>query len=116
MNFTVDRLTARIPNVFICGDEKKRLPGMLNAVFEGMNGESLMHFLDLRGICVSTGSACHSGNEAPSHVLTALGLSEEQAKSAIRISYGRYNTMEEVETIVEAVSDAYEKIRERKQL
>jgi cysteine desulfurase len=64
----------------------------------------------LKGICVSTGSACNSGKNEPSHVLLALGQTEVQATSAIRISYGRYNTIEEAETIVDAVCSAYGKI------
>ena len=77
-----------------------------------MSGESLLHLLDLKGICISTSSACNAGKDEPSHVLLALGLSEEQAKSSIRISYGRYNTEREVEQIVEAIVDAYRKIVE----
>lgn len=69
-----------------------------------------MHLLDLRGICVSTSSACTSGRDEPSHVLMALGLTEQQAKSAIRISYGRYNNIDEVETIVTNICYAYKKI------
>lgn len=79
--------------------------------FGGVSGESLMHLLDLKGICLSTGSACASGNEEPSHVLLALGLTEQQAKSSIRISYGRYNTMDEVNIIITTICDAYNKIR-----
>ena len=59
---------------------------------------------------MSTSSACTSGNDKPSHVLMALGLTEQQAKSAIRISYGKFNNMNEVETIVAAVGNAYNKI------
>lgn len=69
-----------------------------------------MHLLDLKGVCVSTSSACTSGKDEPSHVLLALGLSEQQAKSAIRISYGRYNTADEAKVIVKAVCDAYAKM------
>jgi cysteine desulfurase len=66
--------------------------------------------LDLKGICVSTGSACYSGKDEPSHVLLEIGLTEQQAKSSIRISYGRYNTKEDVKKIVLAVCDSYNKI------
>jgi cysteine desulfurase len=70
----------------------------------------MMHLLDLKGICVSTSSACTSGKDEPSHVLLALGQTEQQAKSAIRISYGKDNTISEVEAVVTAVCDAYYKI------
>jgi cysteine desulfurase len=71
---------------------------------------SIMHLLDMKGICVSTSSACNSGKDTPSHVLLALGLNEQQAKSSIRISYGRYNTVDDAKEIVVAISNAYSKI------
>ena len=83
---------------------------VINIVFDGVKGESLIHLLDLKGICVSTSSACSSGNDIPSHVLMALGLTEQQAKSAIRISYGRYNNINEVQTIVDTICCDYKKI------
>jgi len=107
---TVHGIRAKIPSIVINGDENNRLPGIVNIVFDGVTGESLMHLLDLRGICVSTSSACTSGKDEPSHVLMALGLTKQQAKSAIRISYGRYNNVNEVETIVATICNAYNKI------
>ena len=107
---TIYGIHAKIPSIVINGDENNCLPGIVNIVFDGVTGESLMHLLDLKGICVSTSSACASGKDEPSHVLMALGLAEQQAKSAIRISYGRYNNMNEVETIVAAICNAYNKI------
>lgn len=107
---TVNAIQTRIPTVRVNGNSEKRLPGTVNLSFDGASGESLMHLLDLKGICVSTSSACTSGSDKPSHVLTALGLTEQQAKSAIRISYGRYNDMNEVESIVETICNAYNKI------
>lgn len=107
---TICGIRAKIPSIIVNGDENNRLPGIVNIVFDGVRGESLMHLLDLKGICVSTSSACTSGKDEPSHVLMALGLTEQQAKSAIRISYGRYNNMDEVETIVATICNAYNKI------
>lgn len=107
---TISGIRTQIPSIIISGDEHNRLPGVINIVFDGVKGESLIHLLDLKGICVSTSSACSSGNDIPSHVLMALGLTEQQAKSAIRISYGRYNNLNEVETIVTAIGNAYNKI------
>jgi len=100
-----------IPSVKINGDVENRLPGTVNLGFEGVSGESLMNILDLKGVCVSTSSACDSGKDIPSHVLLALGLSEEEAKSAIRISYGKYNTFKEVEYVASAICAAYSKIK-----
>jgi len=107
---TTNGIRAKIPGIIINGDENNRLPGIVNIVFDGVTGEALMHLLDLKGIYVSTSSACMSGKEEPSHVLIALGLTEQQAKSAIRISYGRYNNMDEVETIVATICNNYNKI------
>jgi cysteine desulfurase len=107
---TVNGIKERIPSLRINGDSEYRLPGTVNLCFEGVSGESLMHLLDLKGICISTSSACSSGKDKPSHVLLALGLTEQQAKSAIRISYGKYNCENEVGQVVAAVCDAYGKI------
>jgi cysteine desulfurase len=107
---TICGIRVKIPSIIINGNENNRLPGIVNIVFDGVTGESIMHLLDMKGICVSTSSACSSGNDIPSHVLMALGLTEQQAKSAIRISYGRYNNINEVETIVATICNAYNKI------
>jgi cysteine desulfurase len=107
---TSDGLQAAIPGVKINGEGAKRLPGTVNIIFSDVSGEAIMHLLDLKGICISTSSACNSGKDVPSHVLLALGLSEEQAKSSIRISYGKYNTAKEVSVIVSAICDACGKI------
>jgi cysteine desulfurase len=107
---TTYELKAAIPGIRINGESGKRLPGTVNITFPHVSGEALMHLLDLKGICVSTSSACNSGKNEPSHVLLAIGLSEQQAKSSIRISYGKYNTTEEISAIVSAICDACAKI------
>lgn len=111
---TVNGIKEKIPSVRVNGDSKCRLPGTVNLCFDGVSGEALMHLLDLKGVCVSTSSACTSGKDEPSHVLLALGFTEQQAKSAIRISYGKYNCEDEVGEVVTAVCDAYEKIVENR--
>ncbi len=111
VNATINGVQEKIPAVRVYGDTAHRLPGTVNLGFDGISGDSLMHLLDLKGVCVSTGSACASGNDEPSHVLLALGLNEQQARSAIRISYGKYNTPDEVKPLVTAVCDAYGKIK-----
>ena len=110
VQITIKRLKEAIPEIRINGEGAMRLPGILNVTFPYASGEAVMHLLDMKGICVSTSSACNSSKDAPSHVLLALGLTEQQAKSSIRISYGRYNTLDEAEKIVAAVSNAYSKI------
>jgi len=107
---TITGLRAGIPGIKFNGESAERLPGILNVTFPEASGEAMMHLLDLKGICVSTGSACYSGKDEPSHVLLAMGLTEQQAKSSIRISYGRYNTEEEIKIIISAVCEAYGKI------
>jgi cysteine desulfurase len=108
---TLERIREQIPDVQVNGDSEKRLPGIINLSFNGISGEALMNILDLKGICVSTGSACNSGKSKPSHVLLALGLNGQQANSAIRISYGRNNTIDEAKIVAAAICDAYNKIR-----
>jgi cysteine desulfurase len=108
---TVKGIKEKIPSVKVNGDNVDRLPGTVNLGFGGVSGESLLHLLDLKGICVSTSSACTSGKDNASHVLLALGLTEQQAKSAIRISYGRYNILDHVKNIVQAICNAYDKIK-----
>lgn len=110
---TANGLKSAIPGLLINAENAERLPGVLNITFPHSSGEAMMHLLDLKHICISTSSACNSGKGNPSHVLLALGLSEEQAKSSVRISYGKYNTTEEAEKIVAAIGDAYAKIMTR---
>lgn len=107
---TVYDIKKNIPSMRINGDNGCRLPGIVNLGFDGVSGESLMHLLDLKGVCVSTSSACNSGKDDPSHVLLALGQTEQQAKSAIRVSYGKNNALYEVHTVVAEVCNAYNKI------
>ncbi len=109
---TVSGIQTKIPATRVNGNPANCLPGIVNLGFENASGEAMMNLLDLKGICVSTSSACTSGKDEPSHVLLALGLTGKQAKSAIRISYGRYNSINEVDTIVSAISGAYAKITE----
>ena len=111
VDITVKNICKCIPHVKVNGHDMKRLPGMVNLRFGDVSGESLMHLLDLKGICISTSSACTAGKDDPSHVLLALGLSEQQAKSSIRISYGRYNTINDANKIVSTICEVYDKIK-----
>ena len=96
-----EKVKKNIDNIIINGDEKNRLPGNSNISFIGVNGQDLLLNLDMIGICVSSGSACTSGSIDASHVLIALGVKEEVAKSSIRVSIGKYNTKEEIDYLVE---------------
>lgn len=107
---TIKGLREVIPDIQINCEKANRLVGTINITFPCGSGEAMMHLLDLKGICVSTSSACNSGKDELSHVLLALGLSEKQAESSIRISYGKHNSIDEIQEIVRCISHAYTKI------
>jgi cysteine desulfurase len=92
-------------NISLNGDNLKRLPNNANLLFSGVNGESLLYQLDLKGVCASLGAACSAGSIAPSHVLTEMGISERDAKSSIRFTFGRENTFEEVDRVVNIIKE-----------
>jgi cysteine desulfurase len=110
-----DRLGSQIlENVldaWINGSMTKRLPGNLNFSFKFVEGESLLLFLDSKGVAVSTGSACSSHKLEPSHVLLALGLKPEECHGSLRITMGRSNTEEEVEYVAGCITEAVERFR-----
>jgi len=109
-----ERLTAglsKIPGSFLNGDPERRLPGIVNFCFEGIEGESLLLLLDQAGICASSGSACASGSLDPSHVLLAIGRTRELARGSLRLSLCEWNTEEEIERILSTVPAAVETLR-----
>lgn len=111
----IRRLEAEIPDCHLNGHRDRRLPGNINMTFEGVEGESLLIRLDLEGICASAGSACTSGSLNPSHVLLAIGLEPDRARSAVRFTLGVENTREEIDKTVETVKNTVAKLREMKQ-
>lgn len=102
----------KISHSRINGDREKRLPGNFNMSFEGVEGESLLLYLDLQGVCASSGSACTSGSLDPSHVLLALGLKHEVAHGSLRLSLGELNTEEDVDHIISVLPGIVEKLRD----
>ena len=94
---------SKIPHSALNGDPVNRLPGNVSFCFKGVEGESLLLLLDVKGICASSGSACTSGSLDPSHVLLAIGLPHEVAHGSLRLSVGEYNTDEEMAYIVDNV-------------
>ena len=101
----------RIPQCRVNGSQVHRLPNTTNICFEGIEGEAMVIALDLQGYGVSSGSACSSGAVEPSHVLLALGLSREDARSSVRFSLGPGNTADEVDGLIEAVQDGVAHLR-----
>ena len=102
---------SKIPHSKINGRLEHHVPGTVNMCFEGIEGESLLLMLDANGICASSGSACTSGSLDPSHVLLALGLPHEVAHGSLRLSIGEYNTMEQIDHIIETVPKVVEYLR-----
>lgn len=99
-DYFLEQLKAKIPNISINGTMDKRLPGNINISFEGIESKELLFELDSYGICASGGSACSSGNNNPSHVLTAIGLPAELSRSAVRFTFGDFNTKNDVDYLV----------------
>lgn len=99
----IQQIEQLIPQAKLNGDRNKRLPGNANFSFPNMNGQELLLKLDEVGICASSGSACSTGSEAPSHVLTAIGLKPELAQGALRITFGKDNTVEDVNYLVNKI-------------
>ena len=94
------------------GDPDHKAPGIVSFCFEGIEGESLLLRLDLAGICASSGSACTSGSLDPSHVLLALGMPHEIVHGSLRLSLCEYNTMEEVDYILQKVPEVVKELRQ----
>ena len=101
---------SRITDIVVNGDEERRLPNNLNVSFSDVEGEALLLALD--GIAVSSGSACTSEKREPSHVLKAMGVSDTMAQTSLRFGLGRFNTEQEIDTVVERVAQAVERLRE----
>lgn len=106
-----DGLLKAIPGIRINGHETKVLPNTLNVSFPGAEGEAILLYLDLLGVAASTGSACASASLDPSHVLMATGLGPELAHGSIRFSFGKYNTPEEVNFVLENFPPVIERLR-----
>lgn len=102
---------SKIPHCALNGDAVNRLPNNVSFCFEGIEGESLLLLLDMKGVCASSGSACTSGSLDPSHVLLAIGRVHDVAHGSLRLSLSEYNTMEEMDHILTVVPEVVAYLR-----
>ena len=108
----INRILTEIPYTRLNGHPEQRLPGNVNVCFRFIEGEALLLSLDIKGIAASSGSACTSGSLDPSHVLLAIGLPHEIAHGSLRISFGDFNTEDDVYYIVEKLKGIVSRLRE----
>jgi cysteine desulfurase len=105
-------LKTRIPSIHINAENAPRLPNTSNIMVDFAEGEGLVISLDLKGVAVSTGSACSSGSLEPSHVLTAIGKTPDEAHGSLRFSLNAMNTTEDVDYVLEVLPGIVERLRE----
>jgi cysteine desulfurase len=108
----IDRILAEIPDTTLNGHRQKRLPQNVNISFHFVEGESITLHLDMHGFAVSTGSACFSRSLQGSHVIYGIGGDHERAHGSIRITLGRYNTMEDVDAVVQTIIEVVQELRD----
>ncbi|MEO8352931.1 MAG: cysteine desulfurase NifS [Chthoniobacteraceae bacterium] len=101
----------RIPGTQVNGGREHRLPNTTNLAFESVDAEGMLMLLDQAGVCCSSGSACTTGSVHASHVLKAMGFSDERARSSLRFSFGRFNTREEATRALDALENVVGKLR-----
>ncbi|HSM79662.1 MAG TPA: aminotransferase class V-fold PLP-dependent enzyme, partial [Bryobacteraceae bacterium] len=104
-------ILARVPWAHVNAASSQRLPNTSNICFEGIEGEAMVISLDLKGFAVSSGSACSSGAVEPSHVLLAMGLGPDNARSSVRFSLGRSNALDQVDALIDAVAQSAAHLR-----
>ena len=107
-----DHMLSTVPGCTVNGDPVHRLPNTTNLTFEGVESEGALILLDEQGLCCSAGSACTSGSIHPSHVLKAMGFSNERARASLRFSFGRYNSAGDLARACELVPSVVAKLRE----
>ena len=110
-NKLIKGILGKIDNVQLNGHTEHRLPNNVNVSVDYIEGESTCLNLDLEGICISTGSACSSSSAEPSHVLLAIGLSHEQARSSLRFTMGHLTTEEDIDRVLEVLPRSVARLR-----
>jgi cysteine desulfurase len=104
-------VAAIAPDAVLLGDPDDRVPGNVHLLFPGVRGETLLFLLDVAGVSVSTGSACQAGVAEPSHVVLALGRSDDDARAVLRVTLGRTSSAADVAAFVAALPDALVRAR-----
>ncbi len=110
-NYFITKLNEMVENITINANVRQKVPNIISVTFTGVDGESLLTKLDLNGVAVSTGSACTSNSLAVSHVISAIGLSNDDAKSTIRFSLGKNNSYEELDEALSIIKKSVEELR-----
>ena len=110
-DYYISEIKQKVPYIRINGDMENRLPGNANICFSGVDGSKLLSELDKRGICASSGSACSAGLLNPSHVLLAIGVPNNLARSSLRITFGKSNTLEDTKYLIDSIQEVVEKLR-----
>ena len=108
----IEGMIDEVPDVMLNGPEERRTPQNANITFHYVEGESITLHLDMRGIAVSTGSACFSKSLEASHVIISIGGDHERAHGSVRFTFGRFNNEDQVEEVIEATSDIIQKLRD----
>lgn len=111
-NYMMERITTEIPKVYVNGSIKHRHPGNMNLTFDFIEGESLLILLDMKGISVSTGSACSSKSLKPSHVLDAMGVPWEMIHGTLRFTVGDFTTKEDADYVIDELKAIVKRLRE----
>ena len=102
--YCIEKMEKKIKKIELNGSRIKRLPGNVNISIPNIDSEELLYYLDQKGICTSAGSACQTGQEEPSHVLLAIGVSNEMAKGTIRISFSENNSIDDIDYLINAIA------------
>ena len=111
-NNLVNKILHEVPNVKLNGHPTRRLGGNASLCFDGIEGEALLILLNMDGICVSAGSACNAGSKETSHVLKAIGRTNDEASSTVRITIGCENTLDEIHKVAEKIRESVARLRE----
>lgn len=112
-DFYINQVEEKIENIKLNGPRDNRLPGNANISFKGVNGSELLLKLDEKGICASAGSACSTGSNSPSHVLTSIGLDSKMADGTLRVTFCEENSKEDVEYLVENLENIVIELRKK---